>query len=277
MVIANPPWGSDLSKDDKAKLKIKYLNIDSSTPNSYSYFLGLAKQISDKNIAYVLPDSILIKDYAKTREYLSSSICVIKWFQNVGLPDNLRPFENVEHDVCLIILSSIVNNDILCSTSFYNGNTKNIETNECLAKKDEVIFKEYDFVYNLLLSKADLRILSKIHKFKLINSFLQCHEGIHTGNSREVLFKRNKENKYCKPLYFGSSAGDIINNYNSFRSGWYVDYRPEIIKKIKGNMPHCEMKEFLSTLKYISQELVILIKHFLTTIIMHLIIFLTSI
>ena len=234
VVIANPPWGSDLSKDEKSKLRIKYPQIDSSTPNSYAYFLGLAKQISEKSIAYVLPDSILIKDYAKTREYISSSISVIKWFQNVGLPDNLRPFEDVAHDVCLIIFTSLENNDILCSTSFYNSNTRTIEMKEWSAKKTEVIFKEFDFVFNLLLTKIDLGILSKISKFKSIDSFLQCHEGIHTGNSREVLFKKNKENKHYKPLYYGSGAGDIINNYASFRSGWYVDYRPEIINKKKG-------------------------------------------
>jgi hypothetical protein len=232
VVIANPPWGSDLSKEEKTILKTKFQDIDSSTPNSYAYFLGLAKNISAKNnITYVLPDSLLIKDYAKTRKYLSSNISVIKWFQNVGIPDNLRPFENVEHDVCLIVLSPKINDEILCSTSFYNSAIKGIETKEWLARKNEVILDEFDFTYNLLLTKNDLGILSKIQKFKPIDSYLQCHEGIHTGNSRDILFKRSKENKYCKPLYYGSSAGDKINNYSSYRAGWYVDYRPEIIGK----------------------------------------------
>lgn len=234
VVIANPPWGSGLTKEEKQKLKIEYPKIDSSTPNSYAYFLGLAKRITKNNIAYILPDSILIKDYAKTRKYLSKNISIIRWFQNVGLPDLIRPFENVEHDVCLLIISADKCDNVLCSKSYYDSASKIIETKWWESPKNEVFFEEFDYIFNLKLTKKDLQILSKINKFVPINTFMQCHEGIHTGNSREILFKEKKENQYCKPLYYGGGAGDIINNYRSFRNGWYVDYRKKIIDKKKG-------------------------------------------
>jgi hypothetical protein len=234
VVIANPPWGSRLAKEERQKLKIEYPEIDSSTPNSYAYFIGLAKRISKHCIAYILPDSILIKDYAKTRKLLSPNIKTIRWFQNVGLPDTIRPFESVEHDICLLIISSEICDKVLCSTSYYNSASKTIKTKWWNSPKNEVVFEEFDFIFNLKLTKKDLLILSKINMFEPINTFMQCHEGIHTGNSREILFKERNENQYCKPLYFGSSAGDIINNYVSFRSGWFVDYRKEIIEKNKG-------------------------------------------
>jgi hypothetical protein len=82
-----------------------------------------------------------------------------------------------------------------------------------------------------MLSKLDLEILKKINKYEPINKFLQCHEGIHTGNARDILFKKDKENEHCKPLFYGGGAGDIINNYMSFGSGWYVDYRKSLIDK----------------------------------------------
>jgi hypothetical protein len=97
-----------------------------------------------------------------------------------------------------------------------------------------VILEEFDFIFNLKLTKNDLKILSKINKFVPINTFMQCHEGIHTGNSREIIFKEKKDNQYCKPLYYGSGGGDIIKNYQSFMRGWHVDYRKEIIDKKKG-------------------------------------------
>jgi len=234
VVIANPPWGSGLTKEEKKILKLEYPKIDSSTPNSYAYFLGLAKRITKNSIAYILPDSILMKDYAKTRKYLSPNIKIIRWFQNVGLPDLIRPFENVEHDVCLLIIPSNICDRVLCSTSYYDSASKTIETKWWESPKNEVIFEEFDFIFNLKLTQKDLKILYKINKFKPMNIFMQCHEGIHTGNSREILFKEKKENQYCKPLYYGGGAGDIINNYKSFRSGWYVDYRQEIIDKKKG-------------------------------------------
>jgi len=63
---------------------------------------------------------------------------------------------------------------------------------------------------------------------------MQCHEGIHTGNSRELLFVRVRKNKNTHPLFYGGRAGDKIENYHSETSGWFVDYREEIINKSKG-------------------------------------------
>ena len=67
-----------------------------------------------------------------------------------------------------------------------------------------------------------------------MGDIIQCHEGIHTGNSRELLFHKGKRNNHCKPLFYGGRAGDVIDNYVSRTSGWYVDYRKKIIDKGKG-------------------------------------------
>ncbi|MBL8026555.1 MAG: N-6 DNA methylase [Fibrobacteres bacterium] len=234
VVIGNPPWGSELSKEDKMTLKKRFTEIDSSTPNSYAYFLGLASKISQGNIAFILPDSILVKDYAKTRKSIYNSLKTIKWYQNVGLPDIIRPFENVEHDVSLLILNSDKSQSVFCSTSSYDNQHKLMKTKDWVANKNEIIMEEFDFVYNLKITAKDIQILNKIRKFNRISDFLQCHEGIHTGNCRDVLFKETKENKHCKPLFYGGSAGDEINNFASVRSGWYVDYRNDIINDKKG-------------------------------------------
>lgn len=85
-----------------------------------------------------------------------------------------------------------------------------------------------------MLRQEDLAILRKIRQFPRIDEFLQCHEGIHTGNAREVLFKRVKENQWCKPLFYGGGAGDQIANYVSRRDGWFVDYRKQLIDKRRG-------------------------------------------
>ena len=68
IVIANPPWGAELSAVDKSSLKAHYPEIDSSTPNSFAYFIGVALKIADANLAYVLPDSILIQGFCKDPE-----------------------------------------------------------------------------------------------------------------------------------------------------------------------------------------------------------------
>jgi hypothetical protein len=49
-----------------------------------------------------------------------------------------------------------------------------------------------------------------------------------------LLFHNYKVNAHCKPLFYGGRAGDKIRNYVSETSGWFVDYRNEIIDKEKG-------------------------------------------
>lgn len=234
IVIGNPPWGAKLSKEDKGILKEEYPDVDSSTPNSFAYFLGLAIKISKKRIAFVLPDSILVKDFAELRTLIMPNVSIIQWFQNIGMPSDLRPFYNVEHDVCVLLLDTDKTQETLCKITYYSPESGEIEVKEWIGNKSEFILKEFDNAYNLMLSKADVDILQKINKHKKISEYMQCHEGIHTGNARDILFKQNRENQFCKPLFYGANAGDLINNWLSLRSGWHVDYRKEIVNKGKG-------------------------------------------
>lgn len=234
IVIANPPWGVDLPKETKLLLKEKVPEIDSSTPNSFAYFVGIANRISRLNVTFILPDSILIKDYAKTRKLIAHKLLSLDWYQNTFVPENYRPFVYVEHDVCVILFNNENNENIKCCKHEYDPKVKSVVHNEWIAQKSEMIFPEYDYVFNLMLEEKDRQIHDKLLKYETIDSFAQCHEGIHTGNSRDILFVKGKKNVYCKPLYYGGRAGDSIANYVSKTSGWYVDYREEIIDKDRG-------------------------------------------
>jgi len=215
VIIGNPPWGADLNAKEKQILKTNFTTIDSSTPNSFAYFIGLAFRIGIGNLAYVLPDSILIKDFGKTRALLKPSICQLHWYQNIGIPEPWKPFVKVEHDVCVVITRQIQDATLLCSTTIYDSKKKDFVSTRWIADKNDMIFEEFDNAFNLMLKNEDLRILRKIQRFPQINEILQCHEGIHTGNSREILFKRKQENQWCKPLFYGGGAGDEISNYVS--------------------------------------------------------------
>ena len=234
VVIGNPPWGSKLSKEEKAKLKERYKEIDSSTPNSFAYFIGLSFKISKGNVAFVLPDSILIKDFSKTRKLLREKMSQLLWYQNIGVPEDLRPFLNVEHDVCVIISNQMPSKELLCYKQHYISSSKEFDRQRWYALKDDIIHEEFGHAFNLTLKQADLEILNKIRRFAPMSDLLQCHEGIHTGNSREALFKKDCFSEHCKELYYGGGAGDKIANYVSQRSGWFVDYRKEVIDKNKG-------------------------------------------
>ena len=235
VVIGNPPWGAKLSKQTKAILKQNYPEIDSSTPNSFAYFIGAARRFSKCSISYVLPDAFLIKDYAKTRALLYPNITRLNWYLNTGIPEDFRPFIYVEHDVCVVISNqSTTSEECHVSKCIYDADVRKSAFVDDDLRKDEFIFSKHDHIYNLKVSRASYKIMMQMETTETLADLMQCHEGIHTGNSRELLFLDHKANEHCHPLYYGGRAGDAIRNYNSKPKGWYVDYRSTIIDKSKG-------------------------------------------
>jgi hypothetical protein len=232
VVIGNPPWGASLSKEEKDFLKLRNPNIDSSTPNTFAYFIGLSLNICNYYITQILPDSILVKDFSKTRNICSEHLYNLSWYQNTAIPDYIRPFIDVEHDVCTLFLNQMrVFEETEISTRFYQNS--GITKNKWLAKKSNFILKEYDNTYNILLNAKDIGILNKLRSFEILDDYLQCHEGIHSGNIRDKLFRKEKINGNEKPMFLGGRNGDNIENYVSNRFGWFVDYRKDIIDKSK--------------------------------------------
>jgi len=234
IVVGNPPWGAKLSAEDKELFKIIYPEIDSSTPNSFAYFVGWAMKNHKGITSYVLPDSILIKDYAKTRKLIKDHMHEIQWYENTGLPEEHRPFVYVDHDVCVINIIKSKVSELNYSLFRFDRNSNTIQETKLRQAKSKIILEEFDYAFNLIAQENDFSILKKIQQFEKLEGFMQCHEGIHTGNSRDLLFIRKQKNRNCHPLYYGGSAGDVIDNYVSQTSGWFVDYRVDIIDKSKG-------------------------------------------
>ncbi|MPL97649.1 hypothetical protein SDC9_43841 [bioreactor metagenome] len=235
VVIGNPPWGAKLSLEDKTHFKNVFREIDSSTPNTFSYFIGWAFKNYNCVISFVLPDSILIKDYAKTRTLIKDFVSEIVWYENSGVPDEYKPFVFVDHDVCVINISKRSSLRFRRTLNKFDKITKKFIVQVDYPLKSMIFLKEFEYAFNLIAEEKDFIILNKILRFEPLDVYMQCHEGIHTGNSRELLFFKERKNDFCKPLFYGASVGDKIQNYKSNSSGWFVDYRSEIIKKTEGN------------------------------------------
>jgi adenine-specific DNA-methyltransferase len=236
IVFGNPPWGAGLSKEMKAQLKDTYPEIDSSTPNSFAYFVGAALKLAKSQVAYVLPDAILIKDYSKTRRLLRDVVSRVDWYLNTGIPEQARPFVYVEHDVCVLILDKTRSlDDCVITKHLYDANQGGHCVEERRIRKDKFILPQHGYCFNLLITEASYRLMTALERGTPLGEITQSHEGIHTGNCRDILFHKGQINPYCKPLFYGGRAGDQIDNYHSTHSGWFVDYRESIIDKEKGH------------------------------------------
>ena len=150
------------------------------------------------------------------------------------MPDEHRPFVYVDHDVCLTNILKSKSENLNYSLYRFDKNKNRVAQNRFVQAKSKIILKEFDFAFNLIAQERDFKILNKISRHEKLSDFMQCHEGIHTGNSREILFLDKKGNKHCRPLFYGGGAGDRIENYISWASGWFVDYRAELINKSEG-------------------------------------------
>ena len=235
IMIGNPPWGATLSKQEKDLFKDIYSKIDSSTPNSFAYFIGEAMYHSSGIISYVLPDSILIKDFAKTRKWIKDCLYEISWYLNTGIPEEFKPFVYVEHDVCVLLINQAVESEkCRISKYLYDFSNKKQITKQYSLKKEDFIYPEHEYSFNLKIENVEIIQYSHLRRLPTLDSILQCHEGIHTGNSREILFHNKVGEGNFKPLYYGGRAGDKISNYKSETSGWFVDYRKELIDNSKG-------------------------------------------
>ncbi len=234
IIIGNPPWGARLTADEKELFKVTYKEIDSSTPNSFAYFIGWAYKNYSSVISYVLPDSILIKDFAKTRTLIKDNLHEVIWYENTGIPEEYKPFVYVDHDVCVMNIFKGKHNDLNYSLNRFDKKEGNLVEKKYIQSKNKIILEEYEYAFNLIAQDKDFEILQHIQLFPQLGDLMQCHEGIHSGNSRDLLFVEKQKNKHCKPLFYGGGAGDTIDNYFSKRFGWFVDYRPEIIDKSKG-------------------------------------------
>ena len=184
----------------------------------------------------MLPDAILIKDYAKTRRLLRDVVTRVDWYLNTGIPEQFRPFVYVEHDVCVLILDKTRSfDDCKITKHFYDTKKGEQCREERQMKKDKFILPQHGYCFNLLITEASYLLMTELEKGTPLGEITQSHEGIHTGNCRDILFRKENINPYCKPLFYGARAGDQIDNYHSIASGWFVDYRESIIDKKKGN------------------------------------------
>jgi hypothetical protein len=192
--------------------------------------------------SFVIPDSILVKEYPLSREYLLQNCRIeqISFIHNTGLRKELQPFPEVNHDIVTLVVSKqgeSSNNQV--AIKFVSGIVSKIENVPLFSLLLQRYFDnpELDYRFNLLLNEQNLRLKERVNgESLLLRNICETHEGIHTGNIRENLFidcdrvSKDKGPKY-KKLIIGTSHGDIIGRYYLFWNGAYVNYDPSIIDK----------------------------------------------
>ncbi len=153
-VIGNPPWAGKknmLTEEDYSYLR--NLNIDNL--NYYPYFIaiGLGMTRMDGNFAMVLPDSLLIKAYHRTRDYLLNGHTLVE------IAHLTKPFEDVDHDVIIVraISGKTPVDYIMCRIVPYRS------THIKLANVDQIRYKSWNNIGVTQLVQACREVLPSKH------------------------------------------------------------------------------------------------------------------
>lgn len=252
-VIGNPPWSGKnnlLTKDDYNYLK----KLDLDNLNYYPYFIvvGMKNLQTNCRFAMVLPDSLLIKEYSRTRKYLLNDHTI----QEIIHLTNA--FEEVDHDVIILLAISGNNNsqDTNISCRIIPEGSLEIESEKChLVNYNVWNNSKYEYRFNLVINEKIELLSEKLALLSLdYQDVYETHEGIHTRHKRSELFPETIEQltPFHKPLLIGEKSGDIIEPYYIEWNGRYVNYNQELCTpNEKGMTPDLVNTEWFTQTKLV--------------------------
>ncbi len=215
VVLGNPPWGYDFSKEESKYLVKNYRTAKNKGMESYDLFIekGLSMLEKEGYMAYVLPEALLsVESHQQARQLLAENTS----FRFVSYLGNV--FSGVQ---CPAVILGLQNDG--------QGSTKHckilFDRKEFTIEKDREIdpsrfsFHIDDAEYNCLNTIASVpnaRFLAGNARFAL---------GIVTGNNRKYI-KRAKEDG-CEMILRGSD----IFRYSMKNTDHYIQFKPETFQQ----------------------------------------------
>ncbi|ACY19037.1 TaqI-like C-terminal specificity domain-containing protein [Haliangium ochraceum] len=197
VVIGNPPWGQKLV-DPMAMparlLRQRFASLDG-IPDAFRPFLELATEITAPggSFGFVLPDTLLLKNYEPTRRLLLDR-CRLRSLSWWGMA-----FPGVTMDV--ITLSCALGE----ATPEHTIEVAVRAPAEPLRHRiEQRAFRHTPrHTFNLHLTAERLALLAHLRRGRPLRDCFEVHEGVHSGNIRGELFVERALDDSCYPLYFG--------------------------------------------------------------------------
>ena len=238
VVIGNPPWVSltgPRAKSDAyvaATLPLFKLHFETAKDqivDTCALFLERSLEISHtgSRIGNILPDVLLLKNYPKLRTLLLDT-CRIVEITHCG-----RLFVDASIDTIVLFLTftgkPVDHEMIRIHLNLQSASAKTSVPDQIQQGEFRKLPKAKFNIW--LADPAKMLLKERLEGAgRSLKSFLEIHEGIHSGNIRKKLFVDRRVDTHCRPLIFGR---DEIDRYVLEWGGKYVDYDPAIIDEKK--------------------------------------------
>ena len=216
VVLGNPPWGYDFSKEETAYLTTNYITAKNKGMESYDLFIekGMAMLEEDGYLAYVLPEAILnVNSHQQARELIVKNTA-FKFVSYLG-----NAFSGVQ---CPAIILGIHKG---CC-----GETKGCRIE--LDNKEFVINENRDidatlFSFNMSDEEYDcLRAISSVPNAKYLANNAKFALGIVTGNNKEYITNEKKDGMEVV------LKGSDIFRYAMKETDNYIQFAPEKFQQV---------------------------------------------
>ena len=216
IVLGNPPWGYDFSKEEIAYLTANYITAKNKGIESYDLFVekGLAMLEENGYLAYVLPEAILsVASHRQSRELMVNNTA-FKFVCYLG-----NAFSGVQ---CPAIVLGLQNG--------YKGQTKHcrieLDNKECIINGDRVIDASL-FSFNMNDEEYDcLRVISSVQNAKYLANNAKFALGIVTGNNKEYI--KDTKSEGLEIVLKGSD----VYRYAMKETNSYIHFTPESFQQV---------------------------------------------
>ena len=216
VVLGNPPWGYDFSKEETAYLTTNYITAKNKGMESYDLFIekGMSMLEESGYLAYVLPEAILsVNSHQQARELIVKNTA-FKFVSYLG-----NAFAGVQ---CPAIVLGIQNG---C-----HGETKGCRIE--LNNEEFIINANRDvditsFSFNMSDEEYDcLQVISSVQNAKHLANNAKFALGIVTGNNKEYIANEKKDG--MEVILKGSD----IFRYTMKETDNYIQFAPEKFQQV---------------------------------------------
>lgn len=236
VVIGNPPYGAELTMQEKDIFKAQYSDVHTRTPDTFNYFISKSLRIlrteSNGLLSFIVPNNLLFQnEYSKTRELLLNKNRVLTV---LNLGDAV--FENAIVPSCVLLVRNQIQGEY--DFQFTDLRTQQQRLNDTELKLFLSSYSQQDILQTpghvFGVNKSTVGIIKRVESLsvKIDDIAEEVASGISTGGDKifRITTSFAEENNFENSILHKVLKGREINRYSLEDTKHLVIYTHKKVK-----------------------------------------------